>query len=150
MARSVVTDAGALAYAVTPALREWYREGDQEELEYVALTHAAGASLQMLAASGGATPRRMVLAADVPDHAVALASEIDTAAVRLSVPVLVENLAALHVDDPAAAPAVTAALAALGAAAAGDDDAQFTVDELDDHELQWYAVQEMGGLLGKR
>lgn len=36
--------------AVTPALREWYVEGDAEELEYVALTAAAAASLELLAA----------------------------------------------------------------------------------------------------
>jgi len=28
------------AHAVTPALREWYAEGDEEELEYVAFTRA--------------------------------------------------------------------------------------------------------------
>ena len=33
------------AYAVTPALREWYAEGDAEELEYAALQEAARASL---------------------------------------------------------------------------------------------------------
>jgi hypothetical protein len=27
-----------IAHAVTPALREWYAEGDEEELEYVAFT----------------------------------------------------------------------------------------------------------------
>src|ERR1035438_421630 len=31
-------------FAVTPALREWYASGDLEELEYVAMTHAARAS----------------------------------------------------------------------------------------------------------
>jgi len=30
-----------VAHAVTPALREWYAEGDEEELEYVAFTRAA-------------------------------------------------------------------------------------------------------------
>src|SRR6266700_231469 len=37
-------------YAVTPALREAYASGDEEELEYTALTEAARASLRMLAA----------------------------------------------------------------------------------------------------
>ena len=36
-------------YAVTPALREAYASGDEEELEYSALTEAARASLRMLA-----------------------------------------------------------------------------------------------------
>jgi hypothetical protein len=39
------------AYAVTPALREWYAGGDDEELEYAALTQAARASLALLAQS---------------------------------------------------------------------------------------------------
>src|SRR5262249_30634665 len=36
------------AHAVTPALREWYAEGDEEELEYVAFTRAAQAALRLL------------------------------------------------------------------------------------------------------
>jgi hypothetical protein len=35
----------------------------------------------------------------------------------------------------------------LAAADLGDDDAQFTIEGLDDHELQWYAVQEIAFLL---
>ena len=47
-------DAGSIssvevAYAVTPALREWYIEGDIEELEYAATAAAARASLRLLA-----------------------------------------------------------------------------------------------------
>lgn len=39
-----------VAYAVTPALREWYLSDDIEELEYAALNRAALASLRLLAA----------------------------------------------------------------------------------------------------
>ena len=39
-----------VAYAVTPALREWYVSDDIEELEYAALNRAALASLRLLAA----------------------------------------------------------------------------------------------------
>lgn len=39
-----------VAYAVTPALREWYLSDDIEELEYAALSRAALASLRLLAA----------------------------------------------------------------------------------------------------
>jgi len=41
-----------VAYAVTPALREWYIEGDIEELEYAAAAAAARASLHLLADDG--------------------------------------------------------------------------------------------------
>ena len=45
----LIAPAPLTAYAVTPALREWYIEGDSEELEYAALTDAARASLRLLA-----------------------------------------------------------------------------------------------------
>ncbi|KJY24931.1 DUF6912 family protein, partial [Streptomyces katrae] len=64
------------------------------------------------------------------------------AAVRLSV------AAAVHVDAEDAEQDVTAAAGALAAADAGDDDAQFTVDGAEDHELLWFGVQEIPGLLG--
>ncbi|MFD9244001.1 DUF6912 family protein, partial [Streptomyces sp. NPDC059556] len=47
------------AYAVTPALREWYVSDDIEELEYAALNRAASASLRLLAGDPGAPRRRM-------------------------------------------------------------------------------------------
>jgi len=43
---------------VTPTLREWYAEGDAEELEYAALMAAARASLRLLAHASDAPPRR--------------------------------------------------------------------------------------------
>ncbi|WP_434094108.1 DUF6912 family protein, partial [Nonomuraea wenchangensis] len=42
---------------------------------------------------------------------------------------------------------VEAALAALPAADEGDDDARFTVDGAEAHELMWYATQEIPDLL---
>ncbi len=58
------------AFAVTPALREAYASGDDEELEYVAMLAAAKQSLRLLDADPGAPRRRVVLAADVPDAQV--------------------------------------------------------------------------------
>ncbi len=76
-----LADAGELAaapvtaHAVTPTLRDYYADADprdlEEELEYVAMTDAAGESVRLLAAEAeGAAPRRVVLALDVPDAAV--------------------------------------------------------------------------------
>ncbi|MBC6456799.1 DUF6912 family protein [Actinomadura sp. HBU206391] len=142
------------AYAVTPELREWYAEGDLEELEYAALTAAARASLRMLADDPAAPPRRVVLAVEVPDQAVGrvpgdagVADEDERAAVRLTAPVPAKKIASGHVDDPGAADDVRAAAAALAAADAGDDDARFTVDGAEGHELLWYATQELSHLL---
>ena len=147
--RAVVADPGAVAFAVTPGLREWYRDGDLEVLEYVAFTHAARASLRNLASSplNGAA-RRVVLAIDIADSDAVVAPEIDLSAVRVGAAVTLDVVAAVHVDDPSAAPDVEAAARVVAAADAGDDDAQFVVDGLDDHELQWYAVQEIAALLG--
>ncbi|MGC3002338.1 DUF6912 family protein, partial [Streptomyces sp. G35A] len=55
----------------------------------------------------------------------------------------------VHVDAPDAQADVAAAADALPAADAGDDDAQFVVDGADDHELLWYATQEIPNLVGQ-
>jgi hypothetical protein len=135
-----------LGFAVTPALREWYTEGDDEELEYAATTAAARASLRRLAGTDGAF-RRVVLAADVADGSVRPAPDIDRAAVRLRDPVDLSQIASALVDDPAAVPDVRQALVALAMADAGDEDAAFTVDAVEDHELGWYAAQELSALV---
>ncbi|WP_019629191.1 DUF6912 family protein [Actinomadura atramentaria] len=134
-------------YAVTPALREWYAVGDTEELEYAAMTAAARASLALLAAEPGAPPRRVVLAAEVPDELVeAVRDDDEPALVRVTAPVAWRRIASGHVDDDAAADDVRAAVAALPAARAGDDGARFAVDGAEGHELLWYATQELAGL----
>jgi hypothetical protein len=133
------------AYAVTPALREAYASGDTEELEYVALLAAARASLALLADDPQAPPRRVVLAAEVPD-AAAIAAE-HPAAVAVAGPIPVTKLASAHVDDAEAIQDVAKAVAALPAADAGDDDAEFDVDQAEGHELAWYASQELPDLL---
>ncbi|GAA1734137.1 DUF6912 family protein [Nonomuraea bangladeshensis] len=139
-------------YAVTPALTEWYASGDTEELEYVALTEAARASLRMLAADRAdgvqAPPRRVVVAAEVPEGAARAGADLEERArVRLAQAVPLTKVAAVHIDDLEAATDVEAALAALPAADEGDDDARFTVDGAEAHELMWYATQEIPDLL---
>ncbi|NUP79292.1 MAG: hypothetical protein HOV96_17280, partial [Nonomuraea sp.] len=57
------------------------------------------------------------------------------------------KVAAVHIDDPGAAADVEAAADALPAADGGDDDARFTVDGAEAHELMWYATQEIPDLL---
>ncbi|MEV7033937.1 hypothetical protein AB0N99_27390 [Streptomyces sp. NPDC093272] len=141
------------AYAVTPALREWYLSDDIEELEYAALNRAALASLRLLAADRDAPRRRVVVAVDVPDGTAAADPDrgLDPAAlgeVRVTGTVALAKAAAVHVDSDDAEEDVTAAAGALAAADGGDDDAQFTVDGAEDHELLWYATQEIPNLVG--
>ena len=136
-----------LAYAVTPALREWYASGDSEELEYAATIDAARECLRLLAADPSAPPRRVVVAADVPDGAARFVADLHPAAVRLLTEVAVSDVASVHVDTPAAEGDICAAVAAVVAADAGDADAAFVVDGAEDHDLHWYATQEIGTLL---
>ena len=141
------------AFAVTPGLREWYVSDDIEELEYAALTRAAQAGLRLLAADPGASRRRVVVAVDVADGAVRHDPDrgLDPAVlgqVRLARGVPLSEAAAVHVDADDAERDVSAAADAVGAADAGDDDARFTVDGAEDHELLWYATQEIPHLIG--
>jgi len=134
-------------YAVTPALREWYATGDLEELEYVAMAHAARASLRLLADDPQAPRRRVVLAADVPDEQIAHNGGFDEPTlVQVSAPVMMDRVVSAHVDDLLAVADIAEAAAALPAADKGDDDAQFAVDGAEGHELLWYASQELGFL----
>ncbi|AWK08960.1 hypothetical protein SSP531S_10870 [Streptomyces spongiicola] len=140
------------AYAVTPALREWYVSDDLEELEYAALNRAAAASLRSLAGEPDVPRRRVVVAVDVPDGAATAdpAAGLGSASlgeVRIAAAVPLEKAASVHVDSEEAEGDVAAAADALGAADHGDDDAQFVVDGAEDHELLWYGVQEVPGLV---
>ncbi|MES4907230.1 MULTISPECIES: DUF6912 family protein [unclassified Streptomyces] len=142
-----------IAYGVTPALREWYVSDDIEELEYAALSRAAQASLRHLAVDRQAPRRRVVVAVDVPD-ADAVADpdrgldQSSLGEVRIALPVPLAKAAAVHVDSDDAERDVAAAAEALGAADIGDDDAQFTVDGAEDHELLWYDAKEIPDLVG--
>ncbi|WP_435213911.1 DUF6912 family protein [Streptomyces sp. bgisy034] len=142
-----------VAYAVTPALREWYLSDDIEELEYAALNRAALASLRLLAADAEAVRRRVVVAVDVADGAAVADPDrgLDPSAlgeVRIARGVALARAAAVHIDADDAETDVAAAAGALAAADGGDDDAQFVVDGVEDHELLWFATQEIPNLVG--
>jgi hypothetical protein len=135
------------AFAVTPTLRESYFEGDDDELAEVALREAALASLRLLAAEGdsGLPPRRAVLVAEVDGATVR--PDLDDAVVRLAGPVGIADVIAAYLDNAAAEPAVLAAIEVIDSADLGDEDAEFTVGDAQDHDLAWYASQELPFLL---
>ncbi|QKW19771.1 hypothetical protein HUT16_12505 [Kitasatospora sp. NA04385] len=145
----------SVAYAVTPALREWYVSDDLEELEYAALNRAALSSVRLLAADPGAPRRRVVLAVEVADSAVTpfpgdeYQDQASLGRVVLGGPIRLAKAAAVHADDtdPDVLADVDAAAGAITAADGGDQDAQFTVDGAEDHELLWFAIQEIPGLI---
>jgi hypothetical protein len=139
------------AFAVTPKLREAYAEGDDDELGEVALREAALASLRLLADAAevdspdALPPRRAVLVADVGD--VTLRPDLDDAVVRVGAPVTTDEVVAAFVDNAAAEAQVKAAIEVIDAADLGDEDAELTVGDAQDHDLAWYATQELPFLL---
>ncbi|NED75249.1 hypothetical protein G3I51_23565, partial [Streptomyces sp. SID9944] len=58
--------------------------------------------------------------------------------------------AAVHVDSGDAGTEVAAAAAALAAADGGDEKAQAAVDAAEEHDLLWFATQEIAGLVAAR
>lgn len=157
----VVADIG---FAVTPALREWYTEGDAEQLEYLAGADAAAASLRLLVdavADAAVPPRRVVLAVELPDAATRPAPEVARAAVRLAAPVPWRAVESALVDDADAEDDVRRAVSALsalsalrdhGAAAAVTEEAlekalDMAWEDAADHEPGWWAVQELAALV---
>jgi hypothetical protein len=85
-----------------------------------------------------------VLAAEVPAEQVHWdPNPGEPARVLIGEPVPVKWLASAHVDDSEAVADVRSAVEALPAADEGDEDAQFTVDGAEGHELAWYATQEL-------
>ena len=81
----------------------------------------------------------------VPDLAGA-AREIRRV-LRPGSPVPLSQVVSALVDDASARDDVRRAVAALHAADDGDDDVRFVVDSVEDHELAWYAAQEIGVLV---
>ena len=134
------------AFAVTPALRESYAEGDDEELAEVAIAEAAMASIRLLATeSDDDLPlRRAVVIADADAES---RPDLDTAVVRLKGRVGLDQVVAVYVDNVAAEPAVAAAIEVIDSADLGDEDAELTVGDAQDHALAWYATQELPFLL---
>ncbi|MGH8879529.1 MAG: DUF6912 family protein [Stackebrandtia sp.] len=136
------------AHAVTPGLREWYTEGDIEDLEYVAFTRAAQDSLWLLRAAAAPPRRRVVVSADLPDTELSAAGgDLGDSGVGLLAPVALSGVAAIHVDSSAADTDVTVAVGALPEAKGGDPDLQFIVESVEDHELEWYDTTELEQLL---
>jgi hypothetical protein len=135
------------AFAVTPTLREAYAEGDDDELAEVALRDAALASLRLLAGEAAAElpSRRAVVVAEV--EGVTARPDLDDSVVRLSGPISYHDVIAAYVDNADAEPAVAHAIEAVDAADLGDEDAEFIVGDAQDHDLAWYAPQELPFLL---
>ncbi|MGJ7906801.1 DUF6912 family protein [Actinopolyspora sp. H202] len=143
------------AFALTPALRESYSSGDAEELEYAAMREAARASLRLISTELGDSeeaeaeepPRRVVISADVRDEEATLRPDLDYAVVRLANPVPWKKIAAVHVDTAESEEAVRQAAPLIDDADLGDEKAELALGDAEDHELAWFAPQEVPFML---
>jgi len=147
IAGSAVLPRSGIGFAVTDTLREEYPGTEEEELEYLALTDAARASLRLLSAepAGDDPALRVVIAADVVSATAY--PQGDRAAVKLAEPVPWNDVAAVHIDGADAADVVRVAVDAVNAADLGDLDAEFAIGEAESRELAWYAPTEISYLI---
>jgi hypothetical protein len=128
-------------HAVTPGLVDALGGSDEEEQEYAAATAAAVDVLALLGRDD--PPLRMVAAVDVP--VVEPVADGDAPSeVVLPHEVPLKRLAAVLADSPDAADDVAAA---RGAVADGGTEAEAALERCLDHQLGWYAAQELGRLL---
>ncbi|HWS58522.1 MAG TPA: hypothetical protein VN257_08285 [Actinotalea sp.] len=127
-----------LVHAVTPALRLALPDEDEEGLEYAAQLLAADDSLERID-HDRAAPRRVVVAADVPEalvESVEVGEAYVPSLVRLTTTIGWDDVACAHVDERAAEADVRAAV--------GGDDA--AAERLAERDLLWYDVSELGRL----
>ncbi|HIW96215.1 MAG TPA: hypothetical protein H9867_07015 [Candidatus Corynebacterium gallistercoris] len=133
-------------FALTPAVREFYTGGDEEELAYTAFLEAARASLRLLTIGDEERfpHRRVVVSVDVDDSAVTYVPDAGDSVVKLDPPVVtVEQLAAIHVDDADAEAATARAIEVIDAADLGDEDAELALGDCEDNLMSWYDSKEL-------
>jgi hypothetical protein len=143
--RAVVTADGIgpapfVGHAVTPEVRSQLFDVGEEEWEYAASTAAAQSSLGMLHEDEPA--RRVVIAVDVP--AARPAGTADPTVVEVDDVVPFRYVGAVLAD---AADAEADVAAARDALAVRSGDAEALSERCLDHELGWWAAQEIGELL---
>ncbi len=158
-----VGPAPLLAHAVTDTVRRELSGAGEEDWEYAASSAASLASLTLLArelgqgppptpGASGTRPCRVVLAVDAPsvrapqalDEPALGAVAEDPTLVVVQEPVPWRRVAAVLADAPSAASAVAAAGDAL---VTGDPAADRLVERCLDHDLGWWATQEVADLL---
>lgn len=135
-----------LAHAVTERLRATFPDAGEEEWEYAALTAAAQDSVGLIAE--GERPRRVVVVAET--GTATPVADSDDSLVKVGEVIALARVVAVHVDSEDAADAVSSARRVWASAEDGDPAAQEALDRCLDHELGWYATQEIGTLVEER
>lgn len=139
-----------VGFGLTPALREYYTAGDDEEMSYAAFLEAARASLRLLGIGDEERfpHRRVVISADVDDSVVSPDPTQGESVVRLEPALLsISQLAAIHVDDEGNEQVTAEAIEAVDAADLGDEDAEITLGDCEDNLMSWYDAREIGVLV---
>lgn len=132
------------AHAVTESLRRSLPEEDDEALAEAARAAAADESISHIRTQG-AVPRRIVISADVTDVDLPVQArtwqegdERLPSTVEVATMVPWRDVAAFHVDEPAAEQDV--------AAAAADGEDARALEAAASHDLLWYDVSEREAL----
>ncbi|WP_276652637.1 DUF6912 family protein [Corynebacterium vitaeruminis] len=145
-----ITARSGYGFAVTPALREWFTEGDEEDFSEIAFDDASRASLRLLAIGDEERfpHRRVVVSVDIPDENVTLEPDLGEAVVSLKpAQVGFDAVAAIHVDVEASEGATAKAIASVDAADLGDEEAELAVGDALDNFMAWYDPSELGVLV---
>jgi len=128
------------AHAVTDAVRADLVDGGDEEWEYAAAVAAAQSAVELMLE--GDVARRVVIALDVGSVRTVVSD--DPTLVEVDEVVPMRRVAAVLADDAAAVSDVAAARDAL---ADGAGDAERLLERCLEHDLGWWAAQEIGDLL---
>ena len=132
---------------VTPAVRDFFIEGDEEDFSEYVFDDASRASLRLLA-TGEVEKfphRRVVISIDVPDSVVTYRPELGESVVSLDPPTFsLQSVAAIHVDVESSEAATRKAIAVIDAADLGDEDAELTVGDALANYLAWFDPSELG------
>lgn len=132
------------AFALTPALREFYTSGDEEEIAHRAFQDAAEASLRILSAGDVEKfpHRRVVISADL-DSVTPRPEQGESVVELASRKITRQEVAAIHIDVETSEDATKAAMAVIDEADLGQEDAEFIVGDAQDNFLAWYDPAEL-------
>lgn len=133
-------------FTVTPASREFYTEGDEEEIAYSAFLEASMASLRLLAIGDEESfpHRRVVISVDVDDSVVTPHPDMGDPVVKLDPAVITEShVQAIHVDVEESEEATAKAIEVIDSADLGDEDAELAVGDALDNFMAFYDPSEL-------
>lgn len=133
-------------FMVTPALREFYTEGDEEEIAYSAFLEASMASLRLLAIGDEEKfpHRRVVISVNVDESVVSPQPDMGEPVVKLDPAVITkDNLQCIHVDIEESEAATAKAIDAIDTADLGDEDAELAVGDALDNFMAFYDPTEL-------